>query len=135
MRGFLVSFAFTLLTGAMLAGAVPAHALEGRPAEGVKVFAKCTACHQVGPEARSVLGPALNGIVDRKAGTYPGYNYSAANKNSGLTWNEATLARYLKSPQTVVPKTKMIFPGLPNEQDAVDLIAYLKGFGADGKPK
>ena len=105
----------------------------GDPVAGEKVFAKCKVCHQIGEGAKNALGPDLNGVVGRKAGSAPGYNYSAANKNSGLTWDEATLKRYLKDPRGVVPGTKMIFPGLSNEKDIDNVIAYLKQFGPDGK--
>jgi len=74
-----------------------------------------------------------NGIVGRPAGTFPGYSYSDANKNSGLTWDEATLKEYLKSPRAKVPNTKMAFAGLSSEADIVNVIAYLKQFGPDGK--
>ncbi|MGB8841554.1 MAG: cytochrome c family protein [Aliidongia sp.] len=112
--------------------ALPAAASAQDAAAGEKIFAKCKVCHQVGPTAKNGVGPVLNGVVGRKSGSFDGYNYSAANKNSGLTWDEATLKAYLKSPQTVVPGTKMIFPGLPMEQDVDNVIAYLKQFGADG---
>jgi cytochrome c len=102
-------------------------------AAGEKVFTKCKACHQIGETAKNFVGPVLNGIVGRKAGVYPGYNYSEANKSSGLTWDEATLKRYVKDPKSVVPSTKMVFPGLPNDQDVDNVIAYLKQFGPDGK--
>ncbi len=72
-------------------------------------------------------------VVGRKAGTYPGYAYSDANKNSGITWDVATLKEYLKNPRAKVPGTKMIFPGLPKDEDIDNVIAYLKQFGADGK--
>jgi cytochrome c len=100
---------------------------------GEKVFLKCKACHQIGEGAKNAVGPVLNGVVGRKAGTYPGYNYSDANKNSGITWDEATLKEYLKNPRAKVPGTKMIFPGLPKEEDINNVIAYLKQFGPDGK--
>jgi cytochrome c len=100
---------------------------------GEKVFIKCKACHQIGEGAKDAVGPVLNGIVGRKAGTYPGYSYSDANKSSGLTWDEATLKEYLKNPRAKVPGTKMIFPGLPKDEDIDNVIAYLKQFGADGK--
>jgi cytochrome c len=100
---------------------------------GAQVFAKCRVCHQVGETAKIGVGPVLNGVVGRKAGTFPGYNYSAANKDSGITWDESTLKEYLKNPRAKVPGTKMIFPGLPNEQDISNVIAYLKQFGPDGK--
>ena len=79
------------------------------------------------------LGPVLNGIVGRHSGTYEGYHYSDANKNSGLTWDEATLKEYLKDPKAKVPGTKMVFPGLQSDDDIANVIAYLKQFGPDGK--
>ena len=100
---------------------------------GEKVFLKCRACHQIGEGAKNAVGPVLNGIVGRKAGSYEGYSYSAANKNSGLTWDEATLKEYLKNPRAKVPGTKMIFPGLPKDEDIDNVIAYLKQYGPDGK--
>ena len=100
---------------------------------GEKVFIKCKACHQIGEGAKNAVGPVLNGIIGRKAGTYPDYSYSDPNKNSGLTWDEATLTEYLKNPRVKVPGTKMIFPGLPKDEDISNVIAYLKQFGADGK--
>ena len=72
-------------------------------------------------------------MVGRKAGTVEGYHYSDANKNSGITWDEAELKKYLKDPKGVVPGTKMVFPGLQSEQDIDNVIAYLKQFGPDGK--
>jgi cytochrome c len=100
---------------------------------GEKVFAKCKACHQIGEGAKIAVGPVLNGIVGRKAGSYEGYNYSDANKNSGITWDEATLKEYLRNPRAKVPGTKMIFPGLPKDEDIDNVIAYLKQYGPDGK--
>ena len=78
-------------------------ALAQDAAAGEKVFAKCKVCHQIGPEAKNSVGPVLTGVVGRPAGTYPGYNYSEANKGSGLTWDEATLQVYLKNPKAKVP--------------------------------
>jgi cytochrome c len=100
---------------------------------GEHVFLKCRACHQIGEGAHNSVGPVLNGVVGRKAGTYPDYNYSDANKNSGLTWDEATLKEYLKNPQAKVPGTKMSFPGLTKETEIDNVIAYLKQFGPDGR--
>ena len=106
---------------------------QGRPAIGATVFKKCMACHQVGPKARNGIGPVLNGVVGRLAGTYPGYSYSSANLESGLVWDEATLARYLRAPSAVVPGTKMVFFGLKKDQEIGDVIAYLKQFDAEEK--
>ena len=100
---------------------------------GEKVFAKCKVCHQIGEGAKNLVGPVLNGVVGRKAGTYPDYHYSDANKNSGITWDEATLKEYLKDPKAKVPGTKMVFPGLKSDDDLANVIAYLKQFGPDGK--
>ena len=105
----------------------------GRPEAGEIVFKKCMACHQVGPNARNGIGPVLNGVVGRPAGQYAGYNYSSANKNSGLVWDELNLARYLRAPADVVPGTKMVFFGLKKKQEISDVIAYLKQFAADGQ--
>jgi cytochrome c len=99
-------------------------------AAGEKVFAKCKVCHQIGPTAKNQVGPVLTGVVGRPAGTYPGYTYSEANKTSGITWDEATLAVYLKDPKAKVPGTKMTFPGLSSDDDIKNVIAYLKTFPA-----
>jgi cytochrome c len=125
-------FAAWTLSGLALPGIVGvANAQDA--ALGEKVFLKCKICHQIGEGAKNAVGPVLNGVVGRKAGTYPDYAYSDANINSGLTWDEATLKEYLKNPRAKVPGTKMIFPGLPKDDDIDNVIAYLKQFGADGK--
>ena len=104
-------------------------------AAGEKDFLVCRACHQIGPDAKISVGPVLNGVVGRKAGTFPDYNYSPANKESGIVWTPEQLNRYLESPQAVIPHTKMIFPGLKDEQKRKDVIAYLEQFGPDGQKK
>jgi cytochrome c len=103
----------------------------GDPAAGEDVFKKCRACHEVGPSARNKVGPVLNGIVGRKAGTIDGFAYSDANKAAGangLLWSEAELDRYLTNPRAHMPGNKMAFAGLPDAQDRADIIAYLKTF-------
>jgi cytochrome c len=102
-------------------------------ANGEKVFAQCRACHQIGPTAKNAVGPVLNGLIGRKAGTVEGYNYSPANKNSGLIWDEATFTDYIKDPKAKVPGTKMVYAGLKDEKRIADLIAYLKQFDAAGQ--
>jgi len=104
-------------------------------AAGEKEFLVCRACHQIGPTAKNAVGPVLNGVVGRKAGTYPGYEYSDANKNSGIVWTPEELDEYLTSPQTAVPHTKMVFPGLQDAQKRKDVIAFLEQFGPDGQKK
>ena len=103
------------------------------PAAGEKVFAQCRACHQIGPTAKNAVGPVLNGLFGRKAGTVEGYNYSQANKESGITWDEPTFRDYIKDPKAKIPGTKMIYAGLKDEQRITDLVAYLKQFDATGK--
>ncbi len=101
----------------------------------LKFKQKCGVCHLVGPNAKTKVGPELNGVVGRHSGTVEGFAYSDANKNSGLTWDVATLMEYLINPRAKVPGTKMIFPGLPDEQDRANVIAYLGTFNADGSTK
>ena len=100
---------------------------------GKSVFNKCRACHQIGEGAKNLVGPVLNGLIGRKAGTIDGFNYSEANKTSGITWDEATFREYIKSPKTKIPNTKMVFVGLSDDKDAEDLLAFLKQYGPDGK--
>jgi cytochrome c len=122
---------FSVVGAALIASLGAAAAQDA--AAGEKVFAKCKICHQIGEGAKNMVGPVLNGVVGRKAGTYEGYHYSDANKNSGITWDEATLKEYLKDPKAKVPGTKMVFPGLKSDDDIANVIAYLKQFGPDGK--
>ncbi len=103
--------------------------------KGANSFKKCLACHAIGAGAKNKIGPQLNGLDGRKSGTAPDYNYSDANKNSGITWNEATFKDYIKDPRAKVPGTKMIFPGIKNENEVNDLWAYLKQFDASGQIK
>jgi cytochrome c len=100
-------------------------ALTGDPAAGAIVFHKCQVCHSTKPGENRV-GPSLAGIIGRTSGSVPGFVYSTANKNSGIVWAEQKLFVYLKSPQSVVPGTKMTFPGLPKDQDRADIIAFLQ---------
>jgi cytochrome c len=125
MRGF-VFVALLVVAGAGQASAQDA-------AAGEKVFAVCKACHQIGETAKNSLGPVLNGVIGRKAGSVPDYSYSTANKESGITWDEATFREYIKDPKAKVPGTKMIYAGLKDEQKTNDLVAFLKQFDADGK--
>lgn len=122
---------FSIAGAALVASAGAAIAQDA--AAGEKVFTKCKICHQIGENAKNAVGPVLNGVVGRPAGSYPGYNYSEANKTSGITWDEANLKAYLKNPREKVPGTKMVFPGLPSDDDIANVIAYLKQFGPDGK--
>jgi cytochrome c len=104
-------------------------------AAGEQSFKKCLPCHAVGEGAKNKVGPVLNGLEGRHSGTIPDYSYSDANKNSGITWDEAAFKDYIKDPRAKIPNTKMIFPGIKNEKEAGDLWAYLKQFGPDGNKK
>jgi len=103
--------------------------------KGQMVFNMCLPCHSIGPGAQTKVGPELNGLDGRHSGSVPGFDYSDANKNSGIVWNENTFKKYIQSPQGVIPGTKMIFPGVKNEQQVNDLWAYVSQFSADGGKK
>ena len=121
----------TVVASAPLGALGPAVAQEGNPEEGAEVFKKCRACHDVGPDAKNKVGPVLNDIVGRKAGTIEGFAYSEANKTAGgkgLTWTEDVLLKYLENPLTFMQGTKMAFAGLKDVQDRKDLIAFLKKY-------
>ena len=128
-----MKFLASSMMGAAALFAMAGAASAQDAAAGETVFKKCHVCHNIGEGAKNMVGPVLNGVVGRKSGTVEGYNYSDANKNSGITWDEATLTKYLKSPKAEVPGTKMAFPGLPRDDDIANVIAYLKQFGPDGK--
>ena len=125
------SFVIAAVVLAASTGATLAQDVEA----GESSFKKCLPCHDIGDDARNKVGPVLNGLAGRKSGSVEGFSYSDANKNSGLTWDEATFKDYIKDPRAKIPGTKMIFPGIKNEKEAGDLWAYLKQFGADGKKK
>src|ERR1041384_1368224 len=126
-----------ILAIALLAGlaATQTARAEGDAAGGEQVFKQCLPCHSVGPGAKNKVGPVLNGLDARKSGSIEGFSYSEANKNSGITWNEASFKDYIKDPRAKIPGTKMIFPGVKDERAADNLWAYLKQFAADGNKK
>jgi cytochrome c len=99
--------------------------LTGDAAKGEKLFGQCKACH-VAEAGKNRVGPSLHAVVGRKSGTVVGFNYSKANKESGVTWNEDVLFTYLEAPQAFMPGTRMAFGGLKAPQDRADVIAYLK---------
>jgi cytochrome c2 len=85
----------------------------------------CMVCHAT-ESGKNKIGPSLAGILGRKAGTVPGYNYTDANKNSGVTWDESNLDTYLTDPRKFIPGTKMLFAGIKSADDRKALIAFLK---------
>ncbi|WP_342359379.1 cytochrome c family protein [Terrarubrum flagellatum] len=102
---------------------------------GQRSYAKCRACHQIGEGAKNLVGPELNGLFGRKAGAVEGYSYSDPNKNSGIVWDEAVFAEYIKDPKAKIPNTKMVFAGIRNDKEIADLTAFLKQYDKDGKKK
>jgi cytochrome c len=127
MRRFLIAG----LAVAASAGAIQAQDLSA----GETSFRKCAPCHSIGEDAANKVGPILNGLDGRKAGVVEGFNYSDANKSSGITWNEASFEEYIKDPRAKVPGTKMVFAGIKNDKELKDLWGYLKQFAADGHKK
>ena len=125
----------TLIVAAALIAASTSAGLAQDVEKGANSFKKCLPCHSIGPGAKNKIGPELNGLDGRKAGTVAGFNYSDANKNSGIVWDEATFKEYIKDPRAKIPSTKMTFPGIKNEQEINDLWAYLKQFDAEGNIK
>ncbi|PVU98399.1 hypothetical protein BB559_001607 [Furculomyces boomerangus] len=100
--------------------------MSGDPAKGAKLFkTRCATCHNVNPGVNST-GPSLAGIFGRQSGSVPGYAYTAANKNSGIVWDDEVLDKYLTKPTAMIPGTKMVFAGFKKAKDRADMIAYLK---------
>ena len=126
MRNAAVALVFSAL--ALCPPAVVAQ--EGDANAGALVFKKCAACHVVDKDQNKV-GPSLKGVLGRTAGTHPKFKYSSAMIDAGkggLVWDEATLREYLRSPKAKVKGTKMVFPGLKDDSDISNLIAYLKQY-------
>jgi len=108
------------LLAALFAPALAAPATAQDVAAGERSWNKCRACHQIGETAKNIVGPQLNGLFGRQAGTVEGYSYSA-------------FAEYIKDPRAKIPGTKMVFAGIKNEKEIADLTAFLKQFDKDGK--
>jgi cytochrome c len=110
-------------------------ALAQDAAAGEQSFNKCRPCHDVGPDAKNKLGPPLNGLDGRKAGVAEGFNYSDANKASGITWGKDTFSKYIDNPAAMVPGTRMAFGGIKDAGEVASLWAYVDQFKADGSKK
>lgn len=118
----------------MAATSAVAQDVAGDAAKGEMVFRKCKACHDVGPDAKAKVGPPLNGIIGRTAGTYEGFDYSDSMAKAGadgLIWSAETISELLVKPKDFVPGTKMTFAGLRKEEERADVIAYLATFPAE----
>jgi cytochrome c len=119
----------TAIVAGTLALARTAALAQGDAAQGEKVFNQCKACHAV-DEPKNKVGPHLVGVFGRAAGSVEGFRYSDAMKESGVTWNEETIAAYLADPRGYIKGNRMAFVGLKKEEDIADLIAYLKAESA-----
>jgi cytochrome c len=114
----------TVIAGLLLAGSTTA-ALAADPAAGEKLFkTQCGICHAVAA-GENRIGPTLFGVVGRPAGNVPGFNYTADHKKLGITWDAATLDKYLANPRAMVPDTSMVYAGLKDDAERADLVAYL----------
>jgi cytochrome c len=120
-----------LVVAAMIAISARAAAAQD-VAKGESIFHQCMICHSIGGNAQNKIGPELDGLDGRHSGTAPNYNYSDANKNSGIVWNETTFKQYIVDPRAMIPGTKMPFAGIKDPQQVNDLWAYIKQFNADG---
>ena len=116
--------AAAVMIGGLLGGAGLAQA-EGDPAAGERVWRQCQACHVIDAEQNRV-GPHLVGIFGREAGAVDGFSYSPAMANSGIVWDEDTIAAYLADPRGYIQGNRMAFAGLRQEQQILDVIAYMK---------
>jgi cytochrome c len=113
-----------ILVAAIIIGGTGAAEAQDAAAGAAVFKTQCSICHSV-IEGKNMVGPSLFGVVGRQAGQVSGFHYSPANKDSGLTWDAATLDRYLNDPQAVVPKTIMPYPGLKDDTKRANLVAYL----------
>jgi cytochrome c len=112
-----------LLAGALAAMAAPSAAAADDAVRGEALYARCLACHAL---AFDRVGPRHCGLLGRRAGSVPGFDYSSAMKKSQITWDEKTVDRFLTNPLAMVPGTSMTYDGVPDPRDRADLIAYLK---------
>lgn len=109
------------------AAATEAAAQSGDAARGERLFnQQCKVCHTVEKDGRNGVGSNLFGMFGRKAGTAQGFSASEAMTKSGITWDDKTIAEYLKDPKTRVPNGKMVYAGLKQQEQLDDVIAYLK---------
>lgn len=100
--------------------------LQATPDRGKVLFVRCASCHEIKPGAPTKIGPNLAGVVGRKGGSLPGYQYSPAMMKQQPVWTEENLDRWLIGPSQLIPGTSMAFAGLPDPADRKVLIAYLK---------
>jgi cytochrome c len=112
-----------ILIVAIFLAARPAAAADAEA--GKSVFNRCKICHAIETGKPSPVGPNLHGVFGRKAGTLDNFAYSEAMKGSGIVWGDDTLAKYLRNPREFIPGNKMAFPGVKDDKEMADLLAYL----------
>ena len=110
--------------------ALPAPYNTADLSNGQRKFAMCRSCHTLTEGGPKMTGPNLHELFGRKAGSHD-FNYSDALKASGITWDAATLDKWIESPRTLVPGTRMAFAGIKDPKDRIDLIGYLKAEAGD----
>lgn len=127
------------LASAVLASFMATNAMaqgKGDPIAGAEVFKKCEQCHSIGETIKpGNAGPALNGVIGRKSAYDKEFNYSPPMRSARLTWDEPTLARFLKSPKGLIAGTRMLFPGLSAPKDIEDVIAFMDQYDEMGRKK
>ena len=126
MNDFIKSF--LIIVGLITFILIFSIAYAADPVKGKKVFKKCVACHSL-EEGKNKMGPPLNNLLGRKAGSVEGYKYSKAMKNSGVVWDEESLDKFLTKPRKFIPKTKMSFRGIKKKSLRDDLISFFKNNG------
>ena len=114
-----------ILALALLAASTMAAAAAGDAKNGAQVFKRCAVCHTNDKGGGDSLGPNLYGVFGRKAASKPGFSYSAALKKTGITWDEASLTKWVAGPARVAPGTKMTFGGITSKKQQADVVAYL----------
>jgi cytochrome c2 len=121
----------------VLAMAAPVRA-QGDPVAGESQFRKCMSCHSVGEGATIKVGPVLNDLFGRRAGTYPGFSYSKDMVDvgkKGLIWSPGTVSEWITAPRAMLPGTKMNFAGVRNDEERANIIAYLLTLSPDYVPE
>jgi cytochrome c len=119
-------FAGGTVTGAVRADELAARVAAASETRGQLLFLQCKACHDLNPALPHKVGPNLNGVIGRKAGTVEGYQFSEPMRSSGLTWDLATLDAFLRQPGSVVPGSGMAFAGIAADADRASLLRYLQ---------
>lgn len=125
------------LLAALAAGSVAADEFDQRlaaanPKRGQLLYMQCKACHDVEPGLPHKVGPNLNGVLGRTAGTAPGFKYTDAMAKSGIAWTPQTLDIFLKQPGAMIPGNGMAFAGVANDADRASLVVYLQ---SSSRPK